>query len=162
MPIQNLPLKSVSDLTVGRTATRFFWVESDIEITIWGRHSDSRPLANPDRNKEIKALTDLHLCEGAIMVDRLSVARGENDLGSPLPDDHEMTIARNFIADLQTERKIGNVFYDTEQHLKHEFRKLGRGASGLMLEAAVEAEIKRLERQATTLRWLCGGLLGVG
>jgi hypothetical protein len=96
------------------------------------------------------------------MVDRLSVARGENDLGSPLPDDHEMTIARNFIADLQTERKIGNVFYDTEQHLKHEFRKLGRGASGLMLEAAVEAEIKRLERQATTLRWLCGGLLGVG
>jgi hypothetical protein len=72
-----------------------------------------------------------------------------------------MTIAANFIADLQAERKIGNVSYETEQHLKHEFRKLGRNASGPMLAAAAEAEFERLERQAVTLRRLRAGLLGV-
>jgi hypothetical protein len=71
-----------------------------------------------------------------------------------LPYGRQMTIAANFIADLQAERKIGNVSYETEQHLKHEFRKLGRNASGPMLAAAVEAEIERLETQAVTLRRL--------
>jgi hypothetical protein len=70
-----------------------------------------------------------------------------------------MAIAGNFITDLQREQKIRNVSHDTEQHLKHEFRKLGRDASGPSLAAAVEAEIDGLERQATTLRRLCAGLL---
>ena len=72
-----------------------------------------------------------------------------------------MTIARNFITDLQREQKIGNVSSETEQHLKHEFRKLGKDASNTMLARAVEAEIDRLERQAATLRRLREGLLGV-
>jgi len=73
-----------------------------------------------------------------------------------------MTIAANFIAGLQAEQKMGNVSSETEQHLKHEFRKLGRDASIAMLAAAVNAEIDRLERQAATLRRLCAGLSGVG
>jgi hypothetical protein len=59
-----------------------------------------------------------------------------------------MTIAGNFITDLQREQKVGHVSSETEQHLKHEFRKLGRAASGPTLAAVVEAEIDRLERQA--------------
>jgi hypothetical protein len=51
-----------------------------------------------------------------------------------------MTIAGNFITDLQAEQRIGNVSSETEQHLKHEFRKLGRDASGPTLAATVEAE----------------------
>jgi hypothetical protein len=43
--------------------------------------------------------------------------------------------AAEFIARLQSERRGGNVSGETEQHLKHEFRKLGRGASDLMLSA---------------------------
>lgn len=73
-----------------------------------------------------------------------------------------MTIAGNFIADLQAEQRLGNVSSETEQHLKHEFRKLGRNASGPTLAAAVDAEVERLERQAATLRRLRAGLLGVG
>ena len=73
-----------------------------------------------------------------------------------------MTIAEQFIAALQQEQKIGNVSYETEQHLKHEFRKLGRDASATTLAKAVEAEIERLERQAATLRRLQKGLLTVG
>jgi hypothetical protein len=73
-----------------------------------------------------------------------------------------MTIAGNFITGLQREQRVGNVSSETEQHLKHEFRKLGRDASGPTLAAAVEAEIDRLERQAATLRLLRDGLLGVG
>jgi hypothetical protein len=72
-----------------------------------------------------------------------------------------MTIAGQFITALQAERKIGNVSYETEQHLKHEFRKLGRDASGPMLAAAVDAEIGRLEIQAATLRLLRECLLSV-
>jgi hypothetical protein len=78
-----------------------------------------------------------------------------------LPYGRKMTNAGNFITDLQAEQRLGNVSSETEQHLKHEFRKLGRDASGLTLAAAVEAEIDRLERQAATLRRLCAGLLGV-
>jgi len=70
-----------------------------------------------------------------------------------------VTIAMNFIAALQHEQRIGNVSSETEQHLKHEFRKLGRDASHTMLAAAVNAEIGRLERQAATLRLLHAGLL---
>jgi hypothetical protein len=72
-----------------------------------------------------------------------------------------MNIARNFITALQQEQRIGNVSSETEQHLKHEFRKLGSDASHTMLAAAVNAEIDRLERQAATLRLLQEGLLGV-
>ena len=72
-----------------------------------------------------------------------------------------MTIAGQFIGDLQAEQRLGNVSYETEQHLKHEFRRLGRDASGPMLAVAVEAEIVRLERQAATLRRLRAALLGV-
>ena len=71
-------------------------------------------------------------------------------------------IARQFITVLQHEQRIGNVSSETEQHLKHEFRRLGRDASPTMVVAAVEAEIERLERQAATLRRLRGALLGVG
>ena len=41
----------------------------------------------------------------------------------------EMSIATQFIAELQRERRSGNVSSETEQHLKHEFRTLGRDAS---------------------------------
>ena len=70
-----------------------------------------------------------------------------------------MTFAGNFITDLQREQRIGNVSSETEQHLKHEFRKLGRDASGPTLAAAVDAEIDRLERQAATLRRLRAALV---
>jgi hypothetical protein len=73
-----------------------------------------------------------------------------------------MTIAGQFTSDLQREQKIGNVSSETEQHLKHEFRKLGRDASSPTLAEAVEAEIERLERQAVTLRRLRESLLGAG
>jgi hypothetical protein len=63
-----------------------------------------------------------------------------------------MKTAGQFITDLQREQKNGNVSLATEQHLKHEFRKLGRDPSNTMLATAVEAEINRLERQAATLR----------
>ena len=50
---------------------------------------------------------------------------------------------------------------ETEQHLKHEFRKLGWGVSDPTLAAAIEAEIDRLSREAATLRKLRDTLLGV-
>jgi hypothetical protein len=92
----------------------------------------------------------------------LSVVRGENKPWNLIPNDHDVTIAGDFIAALQVGQRTGNVSSETEQHLKHEFRKLGgRDASKNMLTAAVEAEIERLERQAATLRQLRGALLGV-
>lgn len=72
-----------------------------------------------------------------------------------------MTAASRFISALQQEQRRGNVSAETEQHLKHEFRKLGWDASGPVLAAAVQAEIERLERQAATLRKLLENLLGV-
>jgi hypothetical protein len=63
-----------------------------------------------------------------------------------------MTAAVEFIAQLQQERRAGNVSNETEQHLKHEFRKLGRDASDPILSAAIGSEIDRLEREADTLR----------
>jgi hypothetical protein len=73
-----------------------------------------------------------------------------------------MNIAGNFITALQQEQRIGNVSAETEQHLKHEFRKLGGSdASHDILTAAVDAEIGRLEHQAATLRRLRESLLGV-
>jgi hypothetical protein len=71
-----------------------------------------------------------------------------------------MSAAGQFIADLQREQRIGNVSSETEQHLKHEFRKLRWDAPRTMLAAAVGAEIERLERQAATLRKLRETLLG--
>jgi hypothetical protein len=74
-----------------------------------------------------------------------------------------MTVAGQFITALQWEQRIGNVSSETEQHLKHEFRKLGGGdASNSVLAVAVDAEINRLERQAATLRRLRESLLSVG
>jgi hypothetical protein len=70
-----------------------------------------------------------------------------------------MTTAGKFITALQAERSIGNVSYETEQHLKHEFRKLGRDAAANTLAAAVEIEAGRLERHAATLRRLREKLL---
>ena len=55
-----------------------------------------------------------------------------------------MTTAAEFIAQLQQERRGGNVSNETEQHLKHEFRKLRRQASDLFLSAAIGSEIDRL------------------
>ena len=71
-----------------------------------------------------------------------------------------MSIAGQFIAELQRERRSGNVSLETEQHLKHEFRTLGRDASNSVLAAAVGAEIDRLTREATMLRKLRAGLFG--
>jgi hypothetical protein len=73
----------------------------------------------------------------------------------------DMTVAGDFITSLQDEQKKGNVSSETEQHLKHEFRKLGGDAPNSTLAAAVDAEVDRLERQAATLRRLREGLLGV-
>ena len=70
-----------------------------------------------------------------------------------------MTTAGQFITALQAEQNIGNVSSETEQHLKHEFRKLGGDASQTMLAAAVATEINRLEQQAVTLRRLRESLL---
>ena len=92
----------------------------------------------------------------------LSDVRGENDVGRRSPYNPPMPIAGQFIAHLQREQRLGNVSSETEQHLKHEFRKLGRNVSNTVLATAVEAEIDRLERQAATLRRLCDALSGVG
>jgi len=69
-------------------------------------------------------------------------------------------MAGRFIAELQRERRSGNVSSETEQHLKYEFRKLGWNASDSALAAAVEAEIDRLNREAATLRKLRTALFG--
>jgi hypothetical protein len=58
-----------------------------------------------------------------------------------------MTAAGEFIAQLQKERRGGNVSGETEQHLKHEFLKLGWNASDAILAAAIGSEIDRLERE---------------
>jgi hypothetical protein len=63
-----------------------------------------------------------------------------------------MTTAGQFIVGLQKARRIGNVSGETEQHLKHEFRRLGWHASDLALATAIGSEIDRLEREAATLR----------
>jgi hypothetical protein len=70
-----------------------------------------------------------------------------------------MTRAVQFIAELQKERRSGNVSSETEQHLKHEFRKLGREATDAVLATAIGTEIDRLEREAATLRKLRSALL---
>jgi hypothetical protein len=72
-----------------------------------------------------------------------------------------MTTAGIFINGLQRERRSGNVSGETEQHLKHEFRRLGWDAPDAALAAAVAAEIERLDREAATLRKLRAGLFGV-
>ena len=71
-----------------------------------------------------------------------------------------MSLAGPFVTALQRELRIGNVSSETEQHLKHEFRKLGGPtASQAILAEAVDAEIERLEHQAATLRRLRGELM---
>jgi hypothetical protein len=72
-----------------------------------------------------------------------------------------MSTANQFIAELQRERRCGKVSSETEQHLKHEFRTLGRDAPDSTLAAAVGAEIDRLTREAATLRKLRDTLFGV-
>ena len=72
-----------------------------------------------------------------------------------------MSIAGQFIAELQRERRSGNVSSETEQHLKHEFRKLGWDAPDSTLAAAVAAEIDRLNREVATLRKLRDNLFGL-
>jgi hypothetical protein len=67
-----------------------------------------------------------------------------------------MSIVGQFIAEVQRERRSGNVSSETEQHLKHEFRKLARDACDSTLAAAVAPEIDRLSREAATLHKLRG------
>ena len=50
---------------------------------------------------------------------------------------------------------------ETEQHLKHEFRKLGWDATDPTLAAAIGIEIDRLKREAATLHKLRAILFGV-
>jgi hypothetical protein len=69
-----------------------------------------------------------------------------------------LTVAGQFIADLQKERRLGNVSSETELYLKHEFRKLGWDAPDTTLAAAIGSEIDRLEREAATLRKLRASL----
>jgi len=69
-------------------------------------------------------------------------------------------MAGRFIAELQRERRDGNVSSETEQHLKHEFRKLGWDAPESALAAAVGEEINRLDREAATLRRLRAAVFG--
>ena len=63
-----------------------------------------------------------------------------------------LTVAGQFIADLQKERRLGNISSESEQHLKHESRKLGWDAPNTTLAAAIGSEIDRLECVAATLR----------
>ncbi len=72
-----------------------------------------------------------------------------------------MSIAGQFVAELQRERRGGNVSLETEQHLKHEFRKLGWDAPDPTLATAIGVEIDRLTREAATLRKLRDTLFGV-
>jgi hypothetical protein len=72
-----------------------------------------------------------------------------------------MSIAGQFIAELRRERRSGNVSLETEQHLKHEFRKLGWDATDPTLAAAIGVEIDRLKREAATLHKLRAVLFGV-
>jgi hypothetical protein len=81
--------------------------------------------------------------------------------GNRFPSGQNMDMARQFIADLQRERRSGSVSSDTEQHLIHEVRKLGREASDSALAAAIGTEIDRLNREATTLRKLHAATFGV-
>jgi hypothetical protein len=80
----------------------------------------------------------------------------------PMAYEFKMTTAGDFIADLQRERRTGNVSGETEQHLKHEFRRLGWDASDATLATAIDSEIDRPEREAATLRKLRAGLFGEG
>ena len=69
-----------------------------------------------------------------------------------------LTAAGQFIADLQKERRIGNVCSETEQRLKDAFRMLGWDAPDSALKAAIDSEIDRAEREAATLRQMRAGL----
>jgi hypothetical protein len=71
-----------------------------------------------------------------------------------------MAAATQFIRTLQRERRNGNVSFETEQHLRHEFRKLGGMASDSTLGAVIGAEADRLEREAASLRKLRVELFG--
>jgi hypothetical protein len=71
------------------------------------------------------------------------------------------TAGQEFIVELQRERRSGNISSETEQHLKHECRKLGRDASDATLAAAIGTEIDRLNREAATLCKLRAALFGV-
>jgi hypothetical protein len=72
-----------------------------------------------------------------------------------------MTTAAQFIAELQRERRSGHVSAETEQHLRHEFRKIGRAGADVMFATAIGVEVDGLEREAATLRTLQAALFGV-
>jgi hypothetical protein len=76
--------------------------------------------------------------------------------------DDQMTTAGQFIAELQRERRSGSVSSETEQHLKHEFRRLGRKAMDAAFATAIGLEVDRLEREAATLRRLRTELFRTG
>jgi hypothetical protein len=81
-------------------------------------------------------------------------------MSQPINYASEMTTAGHFIAGLQRERRIGNVSGETDQHIKHEFRRLGWDASDMTLATAIDSETDRPEREAATLRKLRAGLFG--
>lgn len=64
------------------------------------------------------------------------------------------TNAGRFIALLGQERRAGVVSIETEQHFKHDFRKLGWHADDTALAASVAAQIWRLDQEAAALRRL--------
>ncbi len=64
------------------------------------------------------------------------------------------TAAGYFISLLAKERQAGIVTIETEQHLKHDFRKLSWRADDAILAASVSTQIERLEKEAVALRRL--------
>jgi hypothetical protein len=133
-------------------------LESELTEPAPGESDEPTPAEAPTINIGPKITAGLN---ETLVVRRRPVGRPRREWRGKPKCDRTMSIARNFIAALQQEQRIGNVSSETEQHLKHEFRKLGGDASHTMLAAAVNAEIDRLERQAATLRLLQEGLLGV-
>ena len=72
-------------------------------------------------------------------------------------DEHSRAVHRR----TPTRTTNGKCLFGDQQHLKHEFRTLGRDASGSVLAAAVGSEIDRLSKEAETLRKLRAVLFGV-
>jgi hypothetical protein len=71
------------------------------------------------------------------------------------------TAAGYFISLLAKERQAGIVTTETEQHLKHDFRKLSWRADDAVLAASVSTQIERLEKEAVALRKLRALCFGV-
>lgn len=73
-----------------------------------------------------------------------------------------MTTAGTLTAALGSERRQGNLSAETEQHLRHELRRIGWQSPDAALLVPLDLEIARLEREAATLRRLRAEILGGG